>query len=273
MPEIDLSAGTIEYADTGGAGLCLVLLHGVLMDGTVWRNVVPHLERDYRCVVPTLPLGAHRRPMRPDADLGDEALADLIAEFLDRLELSDVTLVISDWGGAQLIVERARDERVGRLILIACEAFDNFPPGPSGRMLSRLARIPGGLGLLALMSRSAAVRARTVGAMAKYPVPDGVLRGWLERLSDRAIRRDLRKHAASVPMGGDRNWSAGLAGFDRPALVVWAPEDDMMPPDHGRRLASMLPEGRLVEIADSYTLIQEDQPIELAYCLRSFLPL
>jgi pimeloyl-ACP methyl ester carboxylesterase len=272
MAEIELSAGTIEYSDSGGSGPCLVLLHGPLMDGTVWRKVVPELERDYRCVVPTLPLGSHRRPMRPDAELSIEGLADLVAEFLERLGLTDVTLVLNDWGGAQLIVERGRDDRVGRLVLAACEAFDNFPPGPSGRMLGRLSRIPGGLGLFALVSRSASARARSIGMMAKHPVSDEVLRGWLEPLSDPSIRRDLRKYVVSVPMGGGRNWSAGLAGFDRPALVIWAPEDAMMPPDHGRRLAALLPQARLVELTDTYTLIPEDQPAALAHHLRTFIP-
>lgn len=108
--------------------------------------------------------------------------------------------------------------------------------------------------------------------MAKHPVPDEVLRDWLEPLADPAIRRDLRAYGISVPLGGGRNWSSGLAGFDRPALVVWAPEDTMMPPDHGRRLARLLPQGRLVELADCYTLIQEDQPVALADELRAFIP-
>ena len=44
-----------------------------------------------------------------------------------------------------------------------------------------------------------------------------------------------------------------------------------MPPEHGRRLAEILPEGRLVEIADSYTLIPLDQPGELAASIRAFM--
>ena len=41
MPELTLSAGTIDYEDTGGDGPVLVLLHGLLMDGSLWRKVVP----------------------------------------------------------------------------------------------------------------------------------------------------------------------------------------------------------------------------------------
>ena len=63
-----------------------------------------------------------------------------------------------------------------------------------------------------------------------------------------------------------------LRDFHRPALVAWASEDRVMPPEHGRRLAEILPEGRLVEIADSYTLIPLDQPGELAASIRAFMP-
>ena len=87
MPEIELSAGVIEYQDTGGDGPVLVFLHGLLMDGTVWRKVVASLRADYRCVLPTLPLGGHRRPMRPDADLSLHGIALLVGEFLEKAGL------------------------------------------------------------------------------------------------------------------------------------------------------------------------------------------
>ena len=69
MPHVELPAGTIDYDDTGGHWPVVVLVHGLLMDGAQWRHVVADLRRDHRCVLPTLPMGAHRRPMQPDADL------------------------------------------------------------------------------------------------------------------------------------------------------------------------------------------------------------
>jgi pimeloyl-ACP methyl ester carboxylesterase len=42
--------------------------------------------------------------------------------------------------------------------------------------------------------------------------------------------------------------------------VVWAAEDRVMPPEHGRGLAQLLPDARLIEVEDTYTLIPEDQP-------------
>src|SRR6188768_1949115 len=95
---IELSAGRIDFEDTGGDGPVLVLAHGVPMNETQWRKVVPLLP-GCRCILPTLPLGGHRQPMRPGADLSHRGVALLLGELLERLDLTDVTLVLNDWGG------------------------------------------------------------------------------------------------------------------------------------------------------------------------------
>jgi pimeloyl-ACP methyl ester carboxylesterase len=271
MPEIDLSAGTIEYEDTGGSGPVLVLLHGALMNGSLWRKVVSELRGEHRCVVPTLPLGGHRRPMHPDADLSLRGQVRLLGEFLERLDLRDVTLVGNDWGGAQLL---AKDERVARLVLASVEAFDNFPPGLAGKNLQLSGRMPGGLALAARALRVRALRRTpiTFGWMSKRPVPDDVMDDWLRPLqTQKEIRRDLAKYVHPLEKDAFLNAAEELRSYNRPALVVWATEDRVMPLEHGRRLAELLPQGRLVEIADSYTLIPEDQPQELAQAIREFV--
>ncbi|HEX8906880.1 MAG TPA: alpha/beta hydrolase, partial [Longimicrobiaceae bacterium] len=275
MLEVELSAGTIEYEDTGGDGPALIFLHGVAMDGSLWRSVVADLRSDHRCVVPALPLGGHRRPMKPYADLSIRAIVRLVAEFLGKLNLRGVTLVGNDWGGAQLLVSERLDERVGRLVLASCEAFENYPPGIPGRALAQAASIPGGLYVAFQAMRLRLLRRLplTWGWMSKRSVPDGVMDGWFRPLQTQSkIRRDLRKYARSIPSKKVLlEWSERLRSFDRPALVVWAAEDRVMPPEHGRRLAELFPHGRLVEIPDSYTLIPEDQPGELAHAIREFV--
>ena len=62
-----------------------------------------------------------------------------------------------------------------------------------------------------------------------------------------------------------------LRSFSRPTLVVWTPEDRVQRPEHGRRLAALLPDARLVEIRDSYTLIMRDQPRSFASAIREFV--
>jgi len=227
MPEVELSAGMIDYEDTRGTGSAVVLLHGVVMDGTLWRKVVADLRPDYRCVVPTLPLGAHRRPMRWDADLSLRGQALLVAEFLERLDLRDVTIVCNDWGGALLLMSEGRDERIGRLVLAACETFDNMPPGLPGRNLALLGSIPGGLALAAQALRLRPLRRLplTLGWMSKRAVPSEVVDGWLLPLqTQREIRRDLRKYVSGVKQARAELLAATerLSAFDRPVLVAWA---------------------------------------------------
>ena len=274
MPEVELSAGTIEYDDTGGSGPVVVLLHGLLMDGSLWRHVVADLRSDYRCVVPTMPLGAHRRPMRPEADLSMRGQVRLVAEFLEHLDLRDVTLVGNDWGGPLLLISEGRAERVARLVICSCEAFDNYPPGLPGHAIWLAAKLPGGISAALRPLRLRVLRRLplTFGWMSKRPVPDDVVDAWLRpALTQGAIRRDLRKYAGSVRKREFIDSAERLRTFDRPALVVWAAEDRVMPPAHGRRLAELLPRAQLVEISDSYTLIPEDQPAKLAAHIREFL--
>ncbi|NUT10513.1 MAG: alpha/beta hydrolase [Nonomuraea sp.] len=273
MPSIELSSGSIDYQDTGGQGPVLVFGHGLPMNETQWRKVVPLLE-GYRCVLPTLPLGGHRRPMKPDADLSQRGVALLLGEFIERLDVDDVTLVLNDWGGGQFLVSEGRAQRIARLVLVACEAFDNFPPGPA-RALTAVCGVPGGVRLLTWLMRVPAFRRNRngYGGMSLRGIPDEILADWFAPATrSRAIRRDFAKFATSAP---DREtllaWSERLRDFDRPVLVVWADQDTLMPREHGPRLAGLYPQGRLVEIAGSSTLVPEDQPERLAEELMGFL--
>jgi pimeloyl-ACP methyl ester carboxylesterase len=227
-------------------------------------------------VLPTLPFGGHRHPMHREADLSMGGIAELLGEFIERLDLQEITLVMSDWGGPQLLVGSSRDERIARLVLCSCEAFENVPPKGAARLLPYIARVPGGICAAVMQFRFDRLRRlpMTYGHLSKRPVPREVMDRWFGPVtSQREIRRDLGKYARSAPQGRRDLLAAAetLRSFERPALVVWAGEDRLMPIEHGRRLAELLPQGRLVEIADSYTLISEDQPAKLTAHLREFL--
>ncbi|ATW51888.1 alpha/beta hydrolase [Streptomyces peucetius subsp. caesius ATCC 27952] len=273
MPEIELSAGTVEYTDTRGSGETVVLLHGLAFDESVWDRVVDGLRSDFRVVVPVLPMGSHRRPMRPDADLSAQGVADILGEFLERLDLRDVTLVQNDAGTAQLLVG-VQDERVHRLVLTSCEALENYPPGVQGRTLQALSRVPGGIFLL-LQSFRVPFLVRlpnSLGGMAERPIPYELVRRWYgPLLTDRRIRRDFTAFLRSTR--GDTYMRAGqrLRGFRGPALVAWGAEDRMMPHETGRRLAALLPRGEYVEIPGARTLVPLDNPEGLCAELRRFI--
>jgi pimeloyl-ACP methyl ester carboxylesterase len=276
MPEIELAAGPISYEDRPGAGPVVVLLHGLLMDGSLWDRVVEELPGDVRCIRPTMPMGAHRRPMNPDADLSLRGQVRLLVELLERLELERVTLVFNDWCGAQLLVAEGWDERVAGLVFASCETADNYPPGLPGRVAALAARMPGGYLAALKPMRIKALRRlpMTFGLMSKRPIPDAMFERWLEAaLSRPEIRRDLRKYAGDTRRGRRQLEVASdrLTRFGKPVLVAWAAEDKVMPIESGRRLAASFPNSRFVEIADSRTLIPVDQPKALANTIAEFV--
>ncbi len=273
--KVELSAGVIDYVDTGGTGPVLVFGHGMPMSPTQWRKVTPQLA-GYRCVLPTLPLGGHRTAMRRDADLSQFGVARLLGELLERLDLREVTLVLNDWGGGQfLLTERSPGhERVNRLVLVACEAFDNFPPG-AAKPVSLVAAVPGGVWLLLQLLRIPLIRdnRNSYGGMSVRGIPAEVLAEWFRPArQDRAIRHDFAKFATGAPPRRTLlACSERLAAFNHPALVVWATEDRLMPPEHGPRLAALLPQGELVTFDQCSTLVAEDQPDRFAEVLKEFL--
>jgi pimeloyl-ACP methyl ester carboxylesterase len=276
MAQIHLTARTIDYEDRAGDGPVVVLLHGLLMNSSIWDRVVDELPRDFRCVRPTMPMGAHQRPMHPDADLSLRGQVRLIVELLDRLELERATLVFNDWCGAQLLVTEGWDKRVAALVFASCETADNYPPGLPGRMAAMAARLPGGYAAALAPMRIKALRRlpTTFGLMSKRPIPDQMFDQWLEpALSQPQVRRDLRKYAGDTRRGRQLLQAANdrLGDFNKPVLVAWAAEDRVMPIASGRSLAASFPNSRFIEIADSRTLIPIDQPSVLARTIAEFV--
>jgi pimeloyl-ACP methyl ester carboxylesterase len=275
MPAVEVAAGTIEYEDTGGEGPVLVLVPGLVMDHRQWELVVPELAGEFRCVTLTLPMGAHRRPMKPDADLSMTGMCRIVTEVLERLDLRDVVLCFNDWSGAQVMIAQGGVDRVAKLVLASCETVGNYPPGLGGWAAWLSAKLPGGLAI----TRRVLLRPRLrrlpflFGQMSKRGIPDELMRHWMEALARREIQRDLRKYAGDAIPGGRnalRDAQAKLGSFERPVLVVWDAEGKMMPAAEGRRLADSFPDARYVELPDCFTLIALDQPGALAAEIRAF---
>jgi len=271
--DVQLSLGPIRYREVG-RGEPIVFVHGLLTNGALWRNVVPPLAEHYRCIVPDWPLGAHTLPLHTDATLTFPNLARLLDEFLAALDLHDVTLVGNDTGGAlcQFVVT-AHPERVGRLVLTDCDAFDIFPPMPF-RYLPWGAHLPG---FVWLMSKVLPIRALyrlpiTFGWLTKRPLAPDVLDTYLTpMIADPAIRHDLGKVLRAISPRELLAVSQRLPSFTRPVLLAWAPEDRLFPRALAERLATCFPDIRLREIPDAYAFIPEDQPVLLAAAIDAFL--
>lgn len=268
---IDLTAGMIAYEDTGGDGPAIVLLPGLLMDSSLYDDVVASLAPGHRCITPTLPLGAHLHPMNADADLSPHGQARLVAELLERLDLDDVTLVGNDTGGALCqLVAADHPERLGRLVLTTCDAFENFPP-PAVRPLLTALKLPGALAATSVLGRVRAVRGAAFKAMplTMQPIPDEQVKSWVAPLADKRIRADLAKVVRGIDSAVTIAAAERLRDFDRPSLIAWGAEDRFFPFSDAERLAATLPNAVLERIPNARAFVQLDAPERLAEMIGS----
>jgi pimeloyl-ACP methyl ester carboxylesterase len=271
--EIHLSQGTIRYREDG-TGEPLLFVHGVVVNGDLWRKVVPRLSRDFRCIVPDWPLGAHELPMSPDADLSPPALAQLVVDFIDALGLESVTLVGNDTGGAICqLVAAEHPERVSRLVLTSCDMYDRFFP-PLFKPLAMAARIPGAIWLIgqSLRPRMAQRLPVAFGWVTKRHPERAVVDSYLRPgRSSRGVRRDFGKVLRGIDSRYTIEAAEKLKSFEKPVLLAWASEDRLFPLEYAHRFAEGMPDATVEEIDDSYTFIPEDQPERLADAIAAFV--
>jgi pimeloyl-ACP methyl ester carboxylesterase len=273
MPKVETQFGPIHYKEAG-TGEPLVFVHGYLMGGDLWDEAVEILRKDFRCIAPTWPLGAHPEPMNADADLTPHGMAAIIDGFLAALDLRDVTLIGNDSGGAfsQVVVTR-HPERVGRLVLTSCDAFDNFPPsffkafGPVAKT--------GALPMTIASQRLKPNRALPIAygwVTAKRPLPHDRIDGWVGAyLADKGVRRDLKKVTLGLKSKYTQEAAEKLHAFDKPVLLAWSMADKLFPFEHAQRLAAIFPDARIERIEDSRTWSMIDQPHRLAEAITAFV--
>ncbi len=278
MPTIDLPGGSINYRAAGperSAAPPVVFVHAFLVDGSVWSGVADHLAaRGIRSYAPDWPLGAHRTPMHPDADQSPRGVARRILAFLEALDLHDVTLVGNDTGGA--LAQFAIDidpERIGRVVLTNCDAFDTFPPFPFNVVFWLLKgewRMK--VNLLPMRIQGFRHSPLGFGLLARRLDPTQT-RSWIEpALADRRIRRDAVRFLRAMNPRDLLDVSTRLKNFPGPVRIVWGTADRAFKPDLGRRLQQAFRNADLIELPDARTFVAIDAPDALADQIAGFAP-
>jgi pimeloyl-ACP methyl ester carboxylesterase len=270
---VEVPAGRIEYRERG-SGPTLVFAHGAAVNGDLWRRVVPEFAHAHRCIVPDLPLGGHAIALDGHQDLSLFGCARILASFLDALDLTAVTLVANDTGGAisQALVGRW-PRRIHRLVLTSCDAFENYPPKAIA-YLKPTVRVAPALWLLAQSMRIRRLQRSPLayGWATHNPIEPRIMSSYLVHLrTNAAVRRDFARLLKGARARDCLHAAEGLPSFDRPALVAWAADDRFFPLAHGRRLAELLPRGTFELVERSRTFIPEDNPTRLVALVGRFL--
>ena len=248
---VTLEQGDLRYYETG-AGRPVVFVHGILTNAELWRAVVPGVAAaGFRCLAPDWPLGGHEVPMRPDAELGPVGIADLIAEFLEALDLRDVILVANDTGGALTQIMLASGARSASGASCSCRrTASSTSSRRSSSRCRRSPRMPGAMRLIAAVLRVRALHPLpfVLGWVAKRPVPTQIAESYLWPPGRSAgVRRDLRKLLRGVHPRHTLAAAERLRTFDRAGAAAVGQRGEAVPDPVGaptRRAAARRPRRR-----------------------------
>ena len=270
--EVRLEQGVIRYREEGD-GPTLLFVHGIFANGTLWRDVVSRLSGRFRCVVPDLPLGGHSIPMYSGTDLGPRGIARIVTDFMEALDLHDVTLVGNDTGGAicQIVVAE-HPERIGRFVLTNCDAYEAFFP----LLISPFhygARLFGERfsSLLAWVLKHRSAQRLLLWTVAKRRMDETTLDAYFSSfVRDARVQRDATRFLAAVSNRYTLEAAKSFPSFRRPVLIVWGKDDIFFLSRLAHRLQRDFPDARLEFLPDSRAFVPEDQPEALASRIVEF---
>lgn len=263
--------GSIDYHDVGD-GPPIVFLHLILTAADHWDQMPPLLADRYRCIVPTLPMGAHRLAAVGGADLSIPGLARAVADLLTHLDLHDVTLVGNDTGGAiAQLVAADHPERLARVVLTNCDMYDSFPPKIFS-FFRLLPKIPGAMALTARLFKVEPLwRLPFVFGRLTNEVEAAKIHGWADALgASKAVRRDANTVIRHISPDVTNAVARRLTSSEVPFLVAWGADDKAFVPALAERFCREIPTAELVMIPDCKALVCWDQPERLAELIDEF---
>ena len=269
MPHVTLPHTRIDYRELGppdSAHSPVLFVHGMLVDHRLWTSVAQRLaDQGYRCILPDWPLGSHTTPVTDRSRQSPSGVAETIHDFIVALDLADVTLVGNDTGGGicQFLID-AHPERIGRLVLTNCDAFDKFPPFPFN-MVFAILRGPVSIKALFTAMKLTALRHSPLGFGLLADADPALTASWLVPARDDArIAGDLAAMLRNVAHTDLTDVAPRLHRFTTPVTLVWGMADRCFTPELGRRLARLFPNGHLVEVPGARTFVPIDNPAAVA---------
>jgi pimeloyl-ACP methyl ester carboxylesterase len=275
LSTIGIDGATIEFGDVG-TGSPIVFVHGVLVTGALWDDVVALVSNTNRCVVPTWLFGAQTQPAGDHVDLSIPASWRRIGKLLEALDLTDVTLVANDTGGGIVLAALSDSDfawdRVTRLVLTNCDSFENFPP-PGFAPMVRLCRFNARAGALALkLMGTGAGQSRFASMVTRHGIEPGrrarIFGGFI---SSGQVRREAVRFTAGIRPRYTLAAVEAMRAWAKPVLVAWGNCDPLFPIKHAARIAETFPAAELRQIDDAATYVMLDQPKQTAELITEFI--
>ncbi|SHM73589.1 alpha/beta fold hydrolase [Rhizobacter sp. OV335] len=260
---VDTPSGRIAYV-AQGRGPVALFVHGVLVNGYLWRHQLAHLGATRRCIAVDL-LGHGATEIDPAQDVSSTANATMLAQFLDALKISAVDLVGNDSGGGMALIFAAHHpQRVRSLTLTDCDTHDNWPPEAFKPFLALSAS--GGLrGALETMlaDKNFYRSANALGPAYEdaAQVEDATIEMYLRtHLASEQRTNDLKRFLAAFDCAHTVAVESRLKTLRAPTLIVWGTDDVYFDLKWSHWLAETIPGTRKrVEFAGARLFLPEER--------------
>jgi pimeloyl-ACP methyl ester carboxylesterase len=260
---VQTASGRISYVEQG-AGPAALFVHGVLLNGHLWRHQLTHMSDIRRCIAVDL-LAHGDTEIAPDQDVSVTANSKMLAEFLHALKIDQVDVIGNDSGGgiAQIFCA-LYPARVRSLTLTDCDTHDNWPPEAFKPFLAMAAG--GGLrGALDAMLSDKSVYRSPQALGPAYENPERVSDASIETYLRPFVRgeqrtRDLQRFLAAFDNKQTLAIQSQLRTFKMPTLIVWGTDDVYFDVKWSRWLADNIPgTRRRVEFKDARLFFPEER--------------
>ena len=275
---ISLRDGEMHYVDEG-SGPPILFVHGTPTNSWEYRHLIAALSTRYRCIAPDhLGFGQSSRPQ--SFAYTPEAHAAVLKEFVERLGLEGVTLVVHDFGGPiglPLAVgsgERgAGSGKVARVVLLNTWAW----PIDDDPKMARGARFIGGaIGRFLYRYANASLRLIMPSAYGdRQKLTPEIHRRYLDVFRDRDARVRVLHALAKALLGSRAHYQSLLDRIDAlrtmPVLIVWGMKDSAFPPYQLERWRRLLPEAQVETIAGAGHWPHEEEPGRVIAAIERFL--
>lgn len=262
--------GEIAYSEQG-QGPPALFVHGLFLNGHLWRHVIDRVADQRRCIAVDL-LGHGDTKTKPGDDMSLGRNADMLEAVCDALELDRVDVVANDTGGAVVQIFAARHpERIRTLTLTNCDAHDNVPP-EGFKPIVETVRATGLTELGAQMVADPDVARQALATAYEHPenVDDETIRTYVEPLfatpeSTAAIERWFDALEPTDVLAAEPK----LRQLHAPTMIVWGTGDELFGIEWAHWLRETIPGAtEVVEVPGAKLFFPEERPEELATALR-----
>ncbi|WP_231118270.1 alpha/beta fold hydrolase [Lysobacter silvisoli] len=266
----DTPSGRIAYVERG-QGPAALFVHGVLLNGYLWRQQLAELGDARRCIALDL-LGHGHTEAAPDQDASVTANAHMLAQFLDALGIDRVDLVGNDSGGGICQIFAALyPQRLRSLTLSNCDAHDNWPPEAFKPFVAMVAA--GGLGdtLTAMRADKNVFREALAPAYERpQQVSDATIDAYLGPFLDPQRLRELERFVNAFDCRHTLAIEDGLRRLQTPTLIAWGTDDAYFPLQWAHWLQQTIPgAGQPVEFDGARIFFPEERWQDFNRALRA----